>query len=250
MVCRGHLQRRMVLVHSDLSWRAPSNSASARSSVAVAFAHFILRLRLHCDYAHIFSGRTGESLGIVSRFLCDARADLTPNIFTLSLRGRGIMWAISASICPIASLLLLMFAPRSTVMSAEWLAVFVGVVGIAFGIFTALMLSWLIAKPIDQMRAAADAVSRGNLHVDVGPAGAARADEFGRLLSEFDQMVRQLREKEKIASDFRLARRQTRRRTNPGARPRIERRSNKRSRSCSWICVHGQRAPACLLRPT
>jgi len=111
------------------------------------------------------------------------------------------MWAVSASICPIASLLLLMFAPRSPVMNAEWFAVFVGVVGIAFGIFTALMLSWLVAKPIDQMRVAADAVSRGEWDVDIS---VTRADELGRLLGEFDHMIRQLKDKEKLRQTFGL----------------------------------------------
>jgi adenylate cyclase len=142
--------------------------------------------------------------GLFPVFFRDERADRTPNIFTLSLRGRGIMWAVSASICPIASLLLLVLAPPSPATNAAWLAVFVGVIGIAFGIFTALMMSRLVAKPIDQLRTAADAVSRGNLAVDLGRAGARRADEFGRLLCEFDQMVRELRDKEKLRQTFGL----------------------------------------------
>ncbi len=142
--------------------------------------------------------------GLFPTFFRDARADRTPNIFTLSLRGRGIAWAISASICPIASLLLLVLAPRSPATNAAWLAVFVGVIGIAFGIFTALMMSRLVAKPIDELRTAADAVSRGNLAVDLSHAGARRADEFGRLLCEFDQMVRELRDKEKLRQTFGL----------------------------------------------
>jgi adenylate cyclase len=142
--------------------------------------------------------------GLFPVFFQDERADRTPNIFTLSLRGRGIVWAISASICPIASLLLLLLAPRSLATSAAWLAVFVGGIGIAFGIFTALMMSRLVAKPIDQLRIAADAVSRGNLAVDLRRAGARRADEFGRLLCEFDQMVRELRDKEKLRQTFGL----------------------------------------------
>jgi adenylate cyclase len=142
--------------------------------------------------------------GLFPVFFRDARADRTPNIFTLSLRGRGIVWAVSASICPIASLLLLVLAPRSPATNAAWLAVFVGMIGIAFGIFTALMMSRLVAKPIDQLRSAADAVSRGNLAVDLGRAGARRADEFGRLLCEFDQMVRELRDKEKLRQTFGL----------------------------------------------
>jgi adenylate cyclase len=142
--------------------------------------------------------------GLFPAFFHDERADRTPNIFTLSLRGRGIVWAISASICPIVSLLLLLLAPRSPATNAAWLAVFVGVIGIAFGIFTALMMSRLVATPIDQLRAAADAVSRGNLAVDLSRAGSRRADEFGRLLCEFDQMVRELRDKEKLRQTFGL----------------------------------------------
>jgi adenylate cyclase len=139
--------------------------------------------------------------GLFPVFFKGERADLIPGVFTLSLRGRGILWAVSASICPIASLLLLMFAPRSPTINAEWFAVFVGVVGIAFGIFTALMMSWLVAKPIDQLRAAADAVSHGKFDVDLG---VSRADEFGRLLGEFDNMVRELRDKEKLRQTFGL----------------------------------------------
>jgi adenylate cyclase len=142
--------------------------------------------------------------GLFPIFFRDERADRTPNIFTLSLRGRGIVWAVSASICPIASLLLLVLAPRSPATNAAWLAVFVGVIGIAFGIFTALMMSRLVAKPIDQLRSAADAVSHGNLTIDLGRAGARRADEFGRLLCEFDQMVRELRDKERLRQTFGL----------------------------------------------
>jgi adenylate cyclase len=134
-------------------------------------------------------------------FFRDQRPYLTPGVFTLSLRGHGILWAVSASICPIASLLLLMFAPRSPTINAEWFAVFVGVIGIAFGIFTALMMSWLVAKPIDQLRAAADAVSRGKFDVDLA---VARADEFGRLLGEFENMVHELRDKEKLRQTFGL----------------------------------------------
>ena len=142
--------------------------------------------------------------GLFPAFFRDERADRTPNIFTLSLRGRGIAWAVSASICPITSLLLLVLAPRSPATNAAWLAVFVGMIGIAFGIFTALMMSRLVAKPIDQLRMAADAVSHGNLAVDLSRVGAQRADEFGRLLSEFDQMVRELRDKEKLRQTFGL----------------------------------------------
>jgi adenylate cyclase len=61
-----------------------------------------------------------------------------------------------------------------------------------------------VAKPIDQLRAAANAVSRGNLSVDLGRVGFRRADEFGQLLCEFDQMVCELRDKEKLRQTFGL----------------------------------------------
>ncbi len=171
---------------SRLLWHLPI-SFCVSGFIAITHTFFLVELASHW--------------GLFPVFFRDERADLTPDVFTLSLRGRGILWAVSASICPIGSLLLLMFAPRSPVMNAEWFAVFVGVVGIAFGIFTALMLSWLVAKPIDQLRAAADAVSRGELDVDVS---VTRADEFGRLLGEFDRMIRQLKDKEKLRQTFGL----------------------------------------------
>jgi adenylate cyclase len=169
-----------------LLWHLPI-SFCLSGFIAVTHSFFLVELASHW--------------GLFPIFFRDARADRTPNIFTLSLRGRGIMWAISASICPIASLLLLMFAPPSSGINAEWFALFVGGVGIVFGIFTALMLSWLVAKPIDQLRSAADAVSRGKFDV-VLPV--TRADEFGRLLGEFDHMVRELKEKEKLRQTFGL----------------------------------------------
>jgi adenylate cyclase len=169
-----------------LLWHLPI-SFCVSGFIAVTHTFFLVELASHWALFPVF--------------FRDARADLTPGIFTLSLRGRGMMWAISASICPIASLLLLMFAPRSPAMNAQWFAVFVGVVGIAFGIFTALMMSRLVAKPIDQLRLAADAVARGNFDVDLA---VSRADEFGRLLGEFHRMVRELREKEKLRQTFGL----------------------------------------------
>jgi adenylate cyclase len=169
-----------------LLWHLPI-SFCVSGFIAVTHTFFLVELASHW--------------GLFPVFFRDARADLTPGIFTLSLRGRGMMWAISASICPIASLLLLMFAPRAPGMNAQWFAVFVGFVGIAFGIFTALMMSRLVAKPIDQLRVAADAVARGNFNIDLA---VSRADEFGRLLGEFYRMVSELREKEKLRQTFGL----------------------------------------------
>ncbi|MEY2538243.1 MAG: adenylate cyclase [Verrucomicrobiota bacterium] len=149
----------------------------------------------------IFLVELASHWGLFPVFFHGVRADLIPNVVTMSLRGRGILWATSASLCPIGSLLLLTFAPKAPGTNPEWFAVFVGTIGIAFGLCTALMISWLVARPIDQLRTAADAVSRGALDIEVP---VARADEFGLLLGEFNNMVRGLKEKEKLRQTFGL----------------------------------------------
>jgi len=129
------------------------------------------------------------------------RADLTPGAMALSLRARGVVWVISAGICPIGSLLLLSFAPPSPESNPQWLAVFVGSVGIAFGLCTAILVSRLFLQPIDYLRNAAQAVAKGHLDVEVP---LVRADEFGLLISEFNHMIAELREKEQLRHTFGL----------------------------------------------
>jgi adenylate cyclase len=131
----------------------------------------------------------------------DARADLTPGGRALSLRGRGLLWAISAGICPIGSLLLLSFAPPAPGTDPAWFAVFVGTVGVAFGLCTALMISRLVSGPIDELRTAAQGVSEGRLDSNVH---LSRADEFGLLIAEFNHMLHELREKERLRQTFGL----------------------------------------------
>ncbi|HEV7404619.1 MAG TPA: adenylate/guanylate cyclase domain-containing protein [Chthoniobacteraceae bacterium] len=129
------------------------------------------------------------------------RADQTPGALSLSLRGRGLLWAVSAGICPIGSLLLLSFAPPAPGTNPEWFAIFVGTVGIAFGLCTALMIARLVAEPIDHLRAAAQAVAQGRLDVEVP---MHRADEFGLLAAEFNHMIGELRGKEQLRQTFGL----------------------------------------------
>lgn len=134
-------------------------------------------------------------------FLGETRADLTPGVVTLSLRWRGILWAVSAGICPIGSLLLLGFVPPAPGSDPKWFAVFVGFVGIAFGICTALMLSRLIARPVDHLRAAVKAVAAGRFDVRVP---LPRADEFGLLIGEVNSMIGELEKKERLQQTFGL----------------------------------------------
>src|SRR3989440_5924656 len=92
-----------------LLWHLPI-SFCVSGFIAVTHSFFLVELASHW--------------GLFPVFFRGERADLTPGVFTLSLRGRGILWAVSASICPIASLLLLLVAPRSPATNEAWLAVF------------------------------------------------------------------------------------------------------------------------------
>ena len=139
--------------------------------------------------------------GLFPLFFRDTRADLTPGAVTLSLRGRGLLWAISAAVCPIVSLLLLAFAPVAPGNDLRWFAIFVGGIGIFFGLCTAQMMSRLVAKPIDQLRAAAQAVGAGQFDVEIP---LTRADEFGVLVADFNHMTRELKDKERLRQTFGL----------------------------------------------
>jgi adenylate cyclase len=134
-------------------------------------------------------------------FFRGSRPDRLTGIHPPSLRTRGLMWAISAGLCPIGSLLLLMFAPHSPTSNPQWFAVFVGTVGIAFGLCSAVLITRLVAKPVDELRAAFHAVGQGQLDVQIP---LRRADEFGALVGDFNQMVVELRDKERLHRAFGL----------------------------------------------
>ena len=137
--------------------------------------------------------------GLFRLFFRDARPDRLEGIHPISLRMRGFMWAVSASICPIGSLLLLLFAPASPGTNPQSFGVFVAVIGVAFALFSALLIGRSVAKPVDELRAAAQAVTQGQLDVQVP---LRRADEFGALIGEFNHMVTELREKERLRQTF------------------------------------------------
>ncbi len=169
-----------------LLWHLPiSFLVSAFISVTQSF--FLIELASHW--------------GLFPVFFRGARPDQMRGIHPLSLRGRGLMWAISAGVCPIGSLMLLDLAPPSPAGHPVWFALIVGSIGIGFGLCSAVLISRLVAEPVDQLRAAANAVAEGRFDVQVP---LMRADEFGSLIGEFNHMVVELREKEKLRRTFGL----------------------------------------------
>jgi adenylate cyclase len=129
-------------------------------------------------------------------FFRDARPANFPGTLALSLRGRGLLWALSAGFCPIVSLLLLMLAPHQhTEEEMPWFALAVGGVGIAFGMTTAWLVGILVREPLDELKRAAQRVASGDLSVQIG---LLRADEFGPVIDELNRMVVELREKNRL----------------------------------------------------
>ena len=123
----------------------------------------------------------------------------TPGAFPLSLRGRGLMWAISAGVCPITSLLLLMLADQPVGGPLPWFELTVGALSMVFGLTTAWMVSQQVIEPVQALQKAAKSVSEGDLGVELT---VLRADEFGPLIEEFQAMVSELQEKQRLQETF------------------------------------------------
>jgi adenylate cyclase len=136
--------------------------------------------------------------GLLPVFFRHTRPDQIKVGHPLTLRTRGFLWAISAGFCPIGSLLLLSIFPTVT---EEYFEFFVGLIGIAFGLCSAALMSRLVATPVDQLRQAAHLVGEGKYHVRIP---LERADEFGALIGEFNRMVSGLQEKERLRRTFGL----------------------------------------------
>jgi adenylate cyclase len=171
---------------AQLYWHLPISFAVS-GFIAITQGFFLVELASHW--------------GLFPVFFENVRADRLKGIHPISLRTRGLMWAVSAGICPIGSLLLLFFAPPSPGTNPQWFGLFVGTVGIAFGLCSAILIGRSVAQPVDQLRTAAQAVTEGQLNVHVP---LRRADEFGALISEFNRMVTGLREKERLRQSFGL----------------------------------------------
>jgi adenylate cyclase len=132
-------------------------------------------------------------------FFREGRPARTPGALALSLRARGILLVVSAGICPVVSLLLLVLVPRPPGSDLHAFALTVGGLGVALGLTTAWLLGRLVREPVDELRRATQAVAGGDLDVRIS---ALRADEFGSLIDGFNTMVAELREKRRVEENF------------------------------------------------
>lgn len=125
----------------------------------------------------------------------------TPGAITLPLARRHLLCAIAACACPVLSLLLLEVAQHDSMADFNWFMLFVGAFGVALGLFCSWMNSHHVVPPIRRLKAAAHEIADGNLdvHIDM-----PRADEFGPLIDEFNNMVDEMRARRELRQRFGL----------------------------------------------
>lgn len=121
-----------------------------------------------------------------------------PGAVPLTISQRGLLWTFAAVVSPVISLVLLFLAP----MAANDTIIFViavAAVGIGFAMTTSWMIGKLVLDPVRTLKNAAISVTEGDLDVRVR---LLHADEFGSLISRFNQMVEGLGERERLQETF------------------------------------------------
>ncbi len=169
-------------------------------------------VRFHLPISFVIAGLMAVTQSLFVAEICSLRllyptffprggASETEGGYTLGLVGKGLIWALSAVVCPVISLLLLLLAPRETLDADwfNWFAIAVAAVSISFGLLSAVLIGRLVTEPVNCLRDAAHRVGEGDLAARVE---ISRADDFGPLIDEFNRMVSGLNEKEVIQATF------------------------------------------------
>ncbi|MBT4864326.1 MAG: HAMP domain-containing protein [Planctomycetaceae bacterium] len=131
----------------------------------------------------------------------DASPSKTPGAVSLHLGRRNLLNAIAACVCPILSIILLAFVEADRIDNLNWFMVYVGLIGIAIGLFCSWMVSTHVIVPIRELTSAAHEVGQGNLDTRLK---LQRADEFGPLIDEFNRMIEDMRAKRELRQRFGL----------------------------------------------
>ncbi|MEW5860606.1 MAG: HAMP domain-containing protein [Cyanobacteriota bacterium] len=82
---------------------------------------------------------------------------------------------------------------------SEWQCISVGVLGMVFGFSSAWMVGQLVVEPVEELQQAARMVASGNLNIHIK---LLRADEFGPLIDDFNDMIEELRDKQRLQETF------------------------------------------------
>jgi adenylate cyclase len=131
----------------------------------------------------------------------DAAPYRTERAFALSLPLRALLMAVAGAVGPITMLLLIGWADDASRGTMNGFRIAVGALGMFFGFAGAWLFTGQVMTPIRRLARASQAVARGDLetHVDM-----LRADEFGSLADEFNHMVAELRDKQRLRETFGL----------------------------------------------
>lgn len=132
----------------------------------------------------------------------DGRPYETPGALPLSLPMRAVLMAVAGGIGPIIMLLLIGWADDAQRGGSINLFRFaVGMLGVSFALISAGLFSRLVMSPIRKLSQASQSVATGNLTTRVT---LQRADEFGALADEFNRMVGELQDKQRLRETFGL----------------------------------------------
>ncbi len=115
--------------------------------------------------------------------------------FAGSLRTKWLVWVVSTVVCPVSAELLIFYDPKPD----RDFALAVALIFIAFSLLSAWLAARLIIRPIHHLKTAAKQVGDGDLETRVD---LQRADDFGMLIAEFNNMVSGLKEKEHVQTMF------------------------------------------------
>ncbi|HXG29341.1 MAG TPA: adenylate/guanylate cyclase domain-containing protein [Nevskiales bacterium] len=138
---------------------------------------------------------------VLPRLFPRGAAAIAPGAISLSLGLRGLLLSLAAGVGPVAMLLLLGWVEDDQRGSINHFRLAVGALGVLFGLVSAWLLGRVVLPPVRALQAAARAVSRGRLDAEIG---LVRADEFGTLIEEFNRMLRELRDKQRLRETFGL----------------------------------------------
>ena len=128
-------------------------------------------------------------------FLKEGGAADIPGTFQITLKRRGMIWAVSAVVCPILSLMLLFVVSGFDTKHDVWFPLSVGAVGIVFGLVSAWLLARIVIEPVEALRTSSRNVGKGDLDSRID---LVRTDEFGTLIDQFNGMVGGLKEKRHV----------------------------------------------------
>jgi adenylate cyclase len=113
-----------------------------------------------------------------------------------------LAWALAAGVPLLGGVLLAFAVLTGADVSAEQVAgsvLFLGVVGLAFGLIAMRIAARSVADPVESVRGALREVQRGNLEAEVSVYDSS---EVGLLQAGFNRMVAGLRERERLREAF------------------------------------------------